>query len=267
LPLITKKVLITVKAYPNPSAKHGETVCCAGIDLETGGWIRLYPIPFRDLDSAKQFDKYTLIEVHCEKSRKDHRVESYRVDSDSIRILETLDTNKGWKRRKEIVLPTLSASFCQILTEVDQGRSLGVFKPRDVSFSFQKAKQKDVSKREACYAQLSFFDKKKDAVEAIPIDFYYHFHCSGVADCPGHRLLIIDWELGQAYRRWRKDYPTETILLDKIREKWMEIVNPETKDAYLFVGNQQRFQNQFMVLGVFYPPTSAESKQATFPGF
>lgn len=63
MPLITKKVLITVKAYPNPSTKYGETVCCAGIDIDTGKWIRLYPIPFRDLDSAKQFSKYTIIEI------------------------------------------------------------------------------------------------------------------------------------------------------------------------------------------------------------
>jgi len=35
MPLETKQVLITVKAYPNPSVKYGETVCCAGIDIET----------------------------------------------------------------------------------------------------------------------------------------------------------------------------------------------------------------------------------------
>jgi len=42
-----KKILVAVKAYPNPSSKYVETVCCAGIDLSTNQWIRLYPIPFR----------------------------------------------------------------------------------------------------------------------------------------------------------------------------------------------------------------------------
>jgi hypothetical protein len=267
LPLITKRVLITVKAYPNPSKTHGETVCCAGIDIDTGKWIRLYPIPFRDLDSDKQFNKYDIVEVRCKKAPRDHRIESHYVDSDSIRIFETLDSKHGWKQRKAIVLPTLSPSFCQIFSEVEQGRSLGLFKPRDVSFSFQKAKAKDSSKRESCYTQLSFFDKKKDAIESIPFDFYYHFHCSGNSNCPGHRLHIVDWELGQAYRIWRNDYPTEAILLDKIRDKWMEIVNPETRDPCLFVGNQQRFQDQFMILGVFWPPKSTQLHQGTFPGF
>jgi hypothetical protein len=57
-----KRILITVKAYPNPSKTYGETVCCAGIDIDSLKWIRLYPIPFRDLDSEQQFKKYSIIE-------------------------------------------------------------------------------------------------------------------------------------------------------------------------------------------------------------
>lgn len=48
-----KKVLITVKSYPSPSRRYGETVCVAGVDLDSGRWVRLYPIPFRDLDKKK----------------------------------------------------------------------------------------------------------------------------------------------------------------------------------------------------------------------
>ena len=35
MPSCIKRVLITVKAYPNPSKKYGETVCCAGVDVNT----------------------------------------------------------------------------------------------------------------------------------------------------------------------------------------------------------------------------------------
>ena len=122
-----KKVLVTVKAYPNPSKQYGETVCCAGIDLETSQWIRLYPIPFRDLDISKKFKKYSIIEARCSKSPKDHRVESYKVDTDSIKILEWLDTKKKWQRRKKIVIPVASTSFCAILKEVEDKKSLGMF--------------------------------------------------------------------------------------------------------------------------------------------
>lgn len=45
----TARILVTVKARPEPSEKYGETVCVAGIRLGTGSlhWVRLYPIPFR----------------------------------------------------------------------------------------------------------------------------------------------------------------------------------------------------------------------------
>ena len=60
LSLETKTVLVTVKAYPNPSRKYTETVCCAGIDIDTKKWIRLYPIPYRDLDESQKFKKYNI---------------------------------------------------------------------------------------------------------------------------------------------------------------------------------------------------------------
>jgi len=45
-PYERKKVLITVKAYPQPSRSYDELVCTAGI-LEDGSWIRIYPVPFK----------------------------------------------------------------------------------------------------------------------------------------------------------------------------------------------------------------------------
>ena len=251
--LETKQVLITVKAYPNPSKKYGETVCCAGIDLETGCWIRLYPVPYRDLDSSRQFKKYTIIKVRCRKPLDDTRVESYKIDSDSIEIVRWLDTKKNWLLRRQIVLPTLSRSFCHILRETETGKSLGVFRPCDVSFSWKKSTLKNEAERKACYAQLSFFDKRKNAIEEIPFDFHYHFTCVGIEDCPGHRLPIVDWEIGQAYRDWRHKYGRGDLLLEKIRQRWLSLMCSGANETCFYVGNMVRFRTQFMVLGVFYP--------------
>src|SRR5260221_9453345 len=51
------RVLITVKAAPNPSATYGETVCVARLrlDLDAAGWVRHYPINFREFDSDGKF--------------------------------------------------------------------------------------------------------------------------------------------------------------------------------------------------------------------
>lgn len=211
--LQTKQVLITVKAYPNPSKKYSETVCCAGIELETRSWIRLYPIQYRDLESSKRFAEYDIVAVNCEKAKRDHRVESYQVDQDSIRVLRHLDTKDNWRARKKIVLPTASSSFCDIQAMVKQNLSLGIY----------------------------------------PLDFYYGFRCAGRDDCPGHRLKIVDWEMGQAYRKWREESESQEELLRKIESRWLTEICSHRNDVYLYVGNMQRLREQFLVLGIFYP--------------
>lgn len=57
-----KKILIAVKTYPQPSAKHNETVCTAGM-LKEGRWVRLYPIPYRFMDRKSRFRKYQWVEA------------------------------------------------------------------------------------------------------------------------------------------------------------------------------------------------------------
>jgi hypothetical protein len=255
----TKTVLITVKAPPNPSKKHQEINCCAGIDLSTGTWIRLYPIPFRLLDYDKKFPKYSIISVHCQRPLRDKRVESYEVDQDSIKILRHLGTQNKWAERKKIVLPTLSPSFCSILDEVTLNKSLGIFKPIDIDFEIKKSVSKDEKKRRAAYDQYHLFDQKLKPVEQIPFGFYYRFKCNNSPNCPRHKLMIHDWELMETYRRWRHKYTPQALFFDKIREKWFDDLCGSTRDTYFYVGNMWRHPKQFMVLGVFYPPKAPPS--------
>lgn len=251
-----KQILVTVKTYPNPSTKYGETVCVAGIDLETDQWIRLYPIPYRDLADDKKFPKYAAIEVKAAKASTDKRPESYKVDADSIRRLDFYDTKKDkkWDRRKAVLMSTASPSFCDILSKSESDdKSLGMFKPKNVQFSYEKIKPKDFKEHELYYAQLNFYNKIKKALETIPFIFRYSFSCYGTSDCPGHTLAIIDWEIVQSYRSWRWKYRDESVLLEKIKERWLDMCS-DKKDTYFFVGNMKRLRDIFMILGVFYPP-------------
>lgn len=251
----TKKVLVTVKAYPNPSTKYRETVCVAGIDLASGKWIRLYPIPFRDLDNTNKFKKYNVIEVRAMKSPADSRPESFKVESSTIKVIDNIDTKKKWDKRKQYLMPTVSPSLCHILNETAvNNKSLGMFKPERVTFVCKKVKPtKKQKKRESCYAQFGLYGKNPDPIEAIPYDFRYSFFCHDNADCPGHDLPIIDWEVMQSYRKWRHDYKTEESLLDAIKKKWLDNMCSDNHDTYFYVGNMQRFKENFMVLGLFYP--------------
>ncbi|HUT30181.1 MAG TPA: hypothetical protein VMX13_10350 [Sedimentisphaerales bacterium] len=190
---------------------------------------------------------------------RDKRVESYKVDQDSIRILRHLPTAHKWSERKKIVLATLSPSFCKVLEDVSVHKSLGVFKPTDIDFEIKKSVPRDEQKRRTAYDQYHLFDKRLMPVEQIPFSFYYRFKCRNSPNCPKHKLMIHDWELMEAYRRWRHNYTYQSLLLDKIREKWLGTLCGSTRDTYFYVGNMWQRPKQFMVLGVFYPPKSAPS--------
>lgn len=50
----TSEAVILVKASPQVGKKHGETVCCAGVD-DKGQWVRLYPVTFRTLNEGELY--------------------------------------------------------------------------------------------------------------------------------------------------------------------------------------------------------------------
>ena len=79
------RVLVTVKATPQPSEKYGDTSCVAGIRIDGGRaeWIRLYPIAFRWLDGEHQFHKYDVIELEVRRQDSDTRRESHTPAQES----------------------------------------------------------------------------------------------------------------------------------------------------------------------------------------
>lgn len=247
-----KKVLITVKTYPNPSMQNQETVCTAGI-TDQGEWLRLYPIKFRYLPYDKQYKKFQWINVDVKKNNQDFRPESYRPNSDSIMVLGDCSTKNAWLARKEILLPLVKSSLEEINNLYEKHKtSLGLFKPKDVlDFYWKKTEDKWSDKHELVLSQLNLFGKQPYPLEKIPFDFKYKFQCDDV-NCKGHDLQIIDWEVYEAYRSWRHKYDSETLLI-KMKEKWLNKLWAKDRDSYFIVGSRYPYPT-FMILGVFWPP-------------
>jgi len=248
----TKKVLITVKTYPLPSRKTIEASCTAGV-TEDGKWIRLFPLPFRYLEYAKQFKKYQWIEASVTKA-SDPRPESYKIVLDSIRFVgKRLQTSRNWQVRKDIILPLTAPSLCHLQrTRTETEITLGIFKPSIIrELIIEQQEYPDWTEGElAILSQQSMFDGKLvKPLEKIPLKFIYNFFCND-PQCKGHRLSVTDWELGEAYRKWRRQYGNHWKNYFRQRFEYEVIYS---FDTYFYVGTIRAHPDVWIIVGLFYP--------------
>jgi hypothetical protein len=251
-------VLITVKAYPVFSETSGESVCVAGIRTDTPQpeWVRLFPIPFRDLHHTAQFQKYDIISLDVGPKPDDERPESRLPFVDTITVHRHLSSKDGWAERRPYVEPLIQPSMCAIMRQQAADRtSLGVFQPATV-YDFVVEHVPHRPTRQALVGQMNLFAPDRKGLEILPYKFRYRYRCDE-PDCGGHTHSVIDWELGEAYRSWRHRYPDDKTLFSKLRHKWLDEIAGLDKDLYLFVGNIARWPMSFVVLGAFYPPKQA----------
>lgn len=266
-----KLILITVKTYPIPSKAYDELVCTAGV-TETGDFIRLYPVNFRDLPYGRQFRKYQWIEVDVEKhSRKrDTRKESYRPDCKAMSLGEFIPTKDGdWSERARYVLPLKSQSIEELREKWKRGRaSLGLVRPRevlDMKLSPDERQWKPSFLAELKQARI-WEDRTRSRVPVrkVPFKFQYVFTCDDDRCKRPHRMLMEDWELGWLYWRMRDDGKTEAEAAESVRRRFFEDICAPRNDTHFFVGTVKDHPNTWIVLGAFYPKKAKPQTGALF---
>ena len=262
---VKQRVLITVKAAPNPSSTHGETVCVAGIRLGDAGprdWIRLYPINFRHLsESSAKFKKYDIVSVEC-RPANEARLESWRPDMSTLRPETHVSP---WKQRRHLVDPMIDDSMCQIRANAaadTRARSLALIRPTEIlSFRIEPHPgwSRDEQGKIDAYVNQLELDVFEVAPDKTPLEAprfrgYYKWRC-GDPGCATHEQSIIDWEFVALQRHlWNRSDAEATAAIYK--RFFDEICAPEN-DVAFFVGNQARRPQTFSILGVYYPKRAA----------
>lgn len=273
-----ERVLICVKTYPTLSEKYDELVCTAGIK-EDGSWIRIYPVPFRKLNYAKQYSKWQWIELDLIRNTKDLRPESFRPNLDfPITLLGRVGTEKSWAERKKLVLRNVKTNMTELIAEAKDSSkrtSLAILKPSKVlDFICRPCEREwDKSKLDAVRThqeQLDLFEKEEvttifQLVQKIPYEFSYVFETE---DGVRRTLMIEDWEIGMLYLNSLKAAGgNEAIACQKVKEKYFDdFVN--NKDLYFFLGTTLKFHNiapnPFIIIGAFYPPKQKTEEPTLF---
>lgn len=270
-----KRVLITVKAYPLPSRSYDELVCTAGITDEED-WIRIYPVPFRFLKPGGRYKKYQWVDINLKKAKNDFRPESYSPEDTSLEdmdIIETVDTSKKWRRRKEMVLengPKIYTSMTELIEDSKDPKnvSLATFKPAKITgFEFEEDREYSASLQKNIQ-QSDLFDERggkgdKDTVKKLPFKFFYRFEDDNEKSS---RMMIEDWEIEALYWNCLKSaVGNENMAIQKVKDKYFDTFT-QKNDIHLFLGttlqyHRRRMNNPFVIIGVFYPPKEPKENQ------
>lgn len=259
-------LMIVVKAAPVPTAQLQESMCVAGIDLSSEPrWIRLFPIPFRDLADDSKFRKYEEVTLQATRPKNDRRPESWVPIEGSIRTGRLLGTEHGWSARRERIASLGEWNMCELIALNRSGSkpetpSLAVVRPAQPPEFLITPRDQDQlerwrSRAEAIANRPSLFDdphQVKPPYEPVPWRFGYTYQCHAPR-CKGHNQTIVDWEAEALWRKVCQQDNWRDLMLRKFRH---ELWAPD-RDTVLFVGNMGQRPHNFLVLGIFWPPQSA----------
>jgi hypothetical protein len=235
-----EKILITVRTYPVLSAAYIETVCTGGINSK-GEWRRLYPVPLRYLDQEVQYQTYDVVEVQV-KPGKDSRLESRTPVLGTLRPVTHV---KQWDARRQWVEPTICPSMGALIAA---NRTLSPVRVRRVLefIAIPDAAEWTPAQLEKL-RQENLFEERKP-LEKVPFDFRFRWEDGDGVEYNSH---IMAWEFGETWRAYRRSYADPIGVM---RDKWMNDLCGPGRDVAFFMGNQNRFRDQFSVCGIFCPP-------------
>ena len=259
MPAERKRILVTVKTYPNPSDKYDETVCTAGIDLDTGRLIRLYPVRFRQLPFDSQFKKWDVIELDIQHKSADARGDTWTPASEDYRAVGHVGTGKGsppnWAERTELVVPLVTTIEELEPLALAKQCSLGVVRvhgPARLDAVPDPGTWDDRQRR--IIERESLFGPRRQPLERVPWKFMYRFKCSPT--CAGYAYQLFDWEAYALYRNQAAKKGDAKTAARDVENQYNARLGLDTRDVYLFVGTHYLRQAQFSAIGVFYPPKS-----------
>jgi hypothetical protein len=266
MPPTRATVVVLVKAAPVLTSNLDETMCVAGarIDGNQPEWIRLHPVPFRDLATDARFTKYQEIEVDLIRPKADRRPESWTPISGSIDLGSKLGTEGAWADRRTLVSQLREADMCDLVEANRSGSgpktlSLAVVRPIEppqlvIAERDDEQLTKWRRRAEDAKGRISLFDDPavtKPDFEVVPWRFSYRYRC-GHTNCSTHTQTIVDWEVVALWRHVRRRPNWQDLMRQKLEEQMWK-----GKEAALFVGNQEQHPASFLVLGVFWPPAAS----------
>ena len=233
-------ITVLVKAAPNWSTKYKNyEICTAGIN-ETRNWRRLYPFPETDI-IEKNVRLWDIIEVETAKPADDPRVESRKIRSGSIRIVDRIDDRK--ERRKVIE----SVAEPCLEKALGERRSLTLIEPRIDEFRIEKGEQEPL--------QFTLNGKPFRKHPYSDVRLVYRWSCSRPCRyCrdKSHNSRCFDWGANWLYRKIHKESRDEKDTRIKVRNKLHYEMKYDNDTWFVLGTTRQRPWKRWMIVGLLW---------------
>jgi hypothetical protein len=193
------------------------------------------------------FHQWDIIQVELEKNSQDTRIESWKIagsrsDWENLASAVTVVGHIKASADRRNLIGNLTDECVNVINEAK--RSLGIIKPTILKAYFQHNRSYGQLFQQAMpgFTELDDTMVKRDFSQE-PRMTYQCPNCQ--TSSLRHDQVILEW----GFYEWMRKNP------EKIDQVWQNAdIDDESKDKYLFVGNQAAHRNSFMIISVLRFP-------------
>ena len=248
-------LMVNCKTYPAVSKKYTETVCTGGVQ-PNGEFVRLYPVPFRFLDTKEQYGRWDVIRVQVYRDTNDDRRESWHLEPGTlIECIDKITTDRQkWEWMKPTVHHSTEAMNAQDITN-------GCVQIEPIELYYKDDPKEWTDSQKEAIAQGDLFATKEQMAslaDRVPWQFrlkYREANSGREGDCK-----VLAWSYYQGLRRRMQTDPVEVALefvSDRIKSS---IFRP---DRTLFgIFGTHRLSGHWMISSLYYVPTDIIVEEA-----
>jgi len=250
----TIELMVNCKTYPAVSQKYVETVCTGGVDRD-GAFVRLYPVPFRFLESEEQYKRWDVIRLRAYRDTKDQRPESWHLLSGTpIEVVESVTTDRRrWDWMRKTVHDSAEAMKEKSLTN-------GCVEIEPLELYWKPDKKEWTASQLNVIQQGDLFATKEQLqglADRVPWQFCLKYREKSTGREDDGKVLA--WSLYQGFRRVRKQTSDDETALETIAERVRgSIFNPD-KTTFAILGTHSRF-GHWMISALYHLPTAIIDK-------
>jgi hypothetical protein len=245
----TIQLMVNCKTYPAVSSKYVETVCTGGVTAE-GEFVRLYPVPFRFLDSEEQYKRWDVIRVRAYRDTKDRRPESWHLEPGTV--IDRIESITTDKRRWEWMRKTIHESAEAMKT---RGLTNGCVEIEPIELYWKPDPKEWTTTQMNTILQGDLFaseEQMQSLADRVPWQFRLKYREKNTGRTDDGKVLA--WSYYQGFRRARLNLNTDETALETIADRVRgSIFNPE-KTVFAILGTHSRF-GHWMISSLYHVPT------------